>query len=111
MLDDYRDEHDGISRSQLVRRVNARSRWNIPPRLRQRVVDLIEHVIEDPDANYGTKLQAAELSIKIDMADLAAEKLEMDLEPVGTEKLQHVVLLLPPNGTEAEGESDGTAER
>lgn len=110
MLDDYRDEHDGISRSQLVRRVNARSRWNIPPRLRQRVVDLIEHVIEDPDANYVTKLQAAELSVKIDMADLAAEKLEVELEPAGAEKLQHVVLLLPPNGTESEGESDGTTE-
>lgn len=98
---DFEEQHRGIARSEYVRKLSRRQTWNVSPRARQDALDYLESVIADGELGAETKLKAVETLLRVDMFNLAAEKVDM-IEDDEAEKSQHVVLLLPPNGTEAE---------
>lgn len=88
---------NGLTRTETLN-IIGKKKYNPSPRVRQNAVDLIERILNDDEVGYGTQIKAIECLLKMDLVDVAAEK--DDAAAAAATAEPHVVLLLPPNGTE-----------
>jgi len=88
-----------LSTTETVSLVTKR-RYNVSARARQNALDYLERLIEDHEAPDGAKIKAVECLLKMDLVDIAADKDDAAATAAATAEPQ-IVLLLPPNGTEA----------
>lgn len=99
---------DGLSvrNSQAIARKLMRQgkRWETTDAIRKEVLDFVVEVITDENGNPFTRLKAVDHLLKMELMNQVDERIENEEgRGVGGEE-QVVVLLLPPNGTEAKGE-------
>lgn len=85
---------------------------------RQDFVDLIEGTIGNHQAPLMLRLMAANIHLKTEQTNMAAEKMEFDMraaDRLGNERQPEVILVLPANGSELghqqEKEDDESEER
>ena len=83
---------------QLIGKLMKDKRWKITDRLKEKVVDVLDDALSEPDTEL--RLKAVDLVLKADALNLAAEKLENGPDQGLIDGNEKVVLLLPPNGTE-----------
>ena len=87
---------------QLIGKLMKDKRWKITDRLKEKVIDVLDEAMSSHDPEVA--LKGVELILKADALNLAAEKLDGDVSGGGSiDGNEKVVLLLPPNGTEANG--------
>lgn len=83
----------------LIGKLMKDKRWKITERLKEKVIDVLDEAMSSHDPEVA--LKGVELILKADALNLAAEKLDGDPGAGLIDGNEKVVLLLPPNGTEA----------
>ena len=96
-------EADGLSPSQSVRAaarvVNQNRRFPVSARMLQDAVDFLDRTISDDLLKPGMRLAAVETMVKMEALNQVDEIKAGELGGK-VEQKPHVVILLPPNGTE-----------
>jgi hypothetical protein len=83
----------------LIGKLMKDKRWKITDRLKEKVVDVLDEALSSHDPEVC--LKAVDLVLKADALNLAAEKLDGNVDSGLIDGNEKVVLLLPANGTEA----------
>jgi hypothetical protein len=97
---------DGMA---IVNKMNKNPLWPVTSRTRQNIVNFLEQVMDDCVAGkegveVKHRIKAAEVLLAAQGQNLVAEKIQIDLlrgEGGNNVEQPKVVLLLPPNGSEA----------
>lgn len=104
---------EGLS---LINKMQKNPLWNVTTRTRQNMVNFLEQVMDNcvpgEEVPIKHRLKAVEVMLAAQGQNLVAEKIQIDLlrnEGGSSSEQPKMVLLLPPNGSEAEmaGERSG----
>lgn len=108
MLENRND--DGLRHPENLRMVGKKYPTTLNGR--QTFVDLIEGTMENDNAPLILRLMAANIHLKTEQTNMAAEKMEFEMvsaDRLGNERQPEVILVLPSNGSElgCRGEDSG----
>lgn len=103
---------DGLRHPENLRMVGKR--YPTTMNGRQTFVDLIEGTMENDQAPLMLRLMAANIHLKTEQTNMAAEKMEFEMasaDRLGNDRQPEVILVLPSNGSElgCRNGDDGTS--
>jgi len=64
------------------------NRWNIPPEIRQKIVDDCTAMVLSPDTKHRTRIAATRVLAQLDMVNVARERLEAGVDTINAQVIQ-----------------------